>query len=42
MIQDGIVPNTGYIKYSFRFNGEQKGGIFTFNASAAYSDAHTE
>lgn len=40
--QDGVVPNTGYKKYSFRFNGEQKAGIFTFNASAAYSDAHTD
>ena len=40
--QDGIVPNTGYTKYSFRFNGEQRVGIFTFNASAAYSDAHTD
>lgn len=40
--QNGIVPTTGYQKYSFRFNGEQKAGIFTFNASAAYSDAHTD
>lgn len=40
--QDGIVPNTGYTKYSFRFNGEQRVGLFTFNASAAYSDAHTD
>lgn len=40
--QNGIVPTTGYRKYSFRFNGEQKAGIFTFNASAAYSDAHTD
>ena len=40
--QAGIVPQTGYKKYSFRFNGEQKYGIFTFGASAAYSQAHTD
>ena len=40
--QKGIVPNTGYNKYTFRFNGEQKAGIFTFNANAAYSQAHTD
>ena len=40
--QVGVVPETGYKKYAFRFNGEQKVGIFTFNASAAYSDAHTD
>ncbi len=40
--QKGIVPNTGYTKYTFRFNGEQKAGIFTFNANAAYSQAHTD
>ncbi len=40
--QDGIVPTTGYRKYAFRFNGEQKAGIFTFNANVAYSDAHTD
>ena len=40
--QAGIVPETGYNKYAFRFNGEQKVGIFTFNASAAFSDAHTD
>ncbi len=40
--QVGVVPETGYTKYAFRFNGEQKVGIFTFNASAAYSDAHTD
>lgn len=40
--QGGIVPETGYRKYAFRFNGEQKVGLFTFNASAAYSDAHTD
>ena len=39
--QVGVVPETGYKKYAFRFNGEQKVGIFTFHVSAAYSDAHT-
>src|SRR3989339_159560 len=40
--QVGIVPETGYDKYTFRFNGEQRVGIFTFNANAAYSQAHTD
>lgn len=40
--QVGVVPQTGYKKYAFRFNGEQKVGLFTFTASAAYSDAHTD
>ena len=40
--QQGIVPKTGYDKYTFRFNGEQRAGIFTFNANAAYSQAHTD
>ena len=40
--QAGIVPETGYQKYAFRFNGEQKYSIFTFGASAAYSRAHTD
>ncbi len=39
--QTGIVPNTGYKKTTFRFNGEQKYKIFTFSANAAYSDART-
>ena len=39
--QDGIVPTTGYTKTTFRFNGEQKVGRFTFGANAAYSDART-
>ena len=39
--QDGIVPTTGYTKTTFRFNGEQKVGKFTFGANAAYSDART-
>lgn len=40
--QTGVVPETGYNKYTFRFNGEQKVGIFTFSANAAYSQAHTD
>ena len=39
--QDGIVPTTGYTKTTFRFNGEQKVGRFTFGANAAYSNART-
>ncbi len=39
--QTGIVPQTGYKKTTFRFNGEQKYKIFTFGANAAYSDART-
>ncbi len=40
--QQGIVPETGYNKYTFRFNGEQRAGIFTFGVNAAYSQAHTD
>jgi TonB-linked outer membrane protein, SusC/RagA family len=40
--QDGVVPNTGYTKYTFRLNGEQKVGILTFSANTAYSQAHTD
>ena len=40
--QDGVIPGTGYDKYTFRFNGEQKVGKFTFSANAAYSQAHTD
>ncbi|MGM9803764.1 MAG: SusC/RagA family TonB-linked outer membrane protein [Muribaculaceae bacterium] len=39
--QDGIVPETGYKKSTFRFNGEQKYKMFTFGANAAYSEART-
>lgn len=39
--QDGVVPNTGYKKTTFRFNGEQKYKLFTFGANAAYSNART-
>ena len=40
--QAGVVPQTGYRKYTVRFNGEQKVGIFTFNSNVAYSQAHTD
>lgn len=39
--QDGIVPTTGFSKTTFRFNGEQRYKIFTFNANAAYSQSRT-
>ena len=39
--QDGIVPQTGYKKSTFRFNGEQKWKLFTFGANVAYSEART-
>lgn len=39
--QEGIIPNTGYKKATFRFNGEQKWKIFTFGANTAYSQART-
>lgn len=39
--QDGIIPETGYKKATFRFNGEQKWKIFTFGANVAYSQANT-
>lgn len=40
--QDGIIPTTGYKKTTFRFNGEQKWKMFTFNANVAYSQADTD
>jgi len=40
--QAGVVPQTGYTKYTVRFNGEQKVGIFTFSANVSYSEAHTD
>ncbi|MDR0420137.1 MAG: TonB-dependent receptor plug domain-containing protein, partial [Prevotellaceae bacterium] len=40
--QKGIVPNTGYDKTTFRFNGEQKYGKLTLNVGAAYSHANTD
>lgn len=40
--QTGIVPNTGFDKTTFRFNGEQKYGRLTVNANVAYSIANTD
>ncbi|MEO6916519.1 MAG: SusC/RagA family TonB-linked outer membrane protein [Chitinophagaceae bacterium] len=40
--QTGIVPNTGFDKTTFRFNGEQKYGRLVLNANVAYSMAHTD
>ena len=39
--QGGIVPETGYDKTTFRFNGEQKIWKFTLGANVAYSIAKT-
>ena len=39
--QGGIVPETGYDKTTFRFNGEQKIWKFTLGANVAYSVAKT-
>ena len=35
--QTGIIPETGFEKTTFRFNGEQKYGILTTGANVAYS-----
>lgn len=40
--QGGIVPQTGYDKSTFRFNGEQKIWKFTIGANVAYSIAKTD
>ena len=40
--QDGVVPGTNYKKSTFRFNGEQKWKMFTFNANVAYSENRTK
>jgi TonB-linked outer membrane protein, SusC/RagA family len=37
--QKGIVPNTGFDKTTFRFNGEQKYGRLTLSSNVAYSIA---
>ena len=39
--QDGVVPETGYKKNTFRFNGEQKWKMLTFTANASYSQSRT-
>jgi TonB-linked SusC/RagA family outer membrane protein len=40
--QTGIIPNTGYNKTTFRFNGDQKYGNLTVGANVAYSIANTD
>ncbi|MBP1614631.1 MAG: TonB-linked outer membrane protein, SusC/RagA family [Bacteroidetes bacterium] len=40
--QDGIIPETGYIKNTVRFNGEQKYGKLTIGANMAYSIANSD
>jgi ferric enterobactin receptor len=40
--QTGIVPNTGFDKTTFRFNGEQRYGRLVLNANVAYSIAKTD
>lgn len=40
--QKGIVPETGYDKTTFRFNGDQKYGKLTLGANVAYSLANTD
>lgn len=40
--QAGVVPETGYKKTTFRFNGEQKWKMFTFSANTSYSESRTK
>lgn len=40
--QDGIVPNTGYDKTTFRFNGDRKYGNLTVAANVAFSVSGTD
>ncbi len=40
--QQGIVPETGYDKSTFRFNGDQKYGKLTVGANVAFSNANTD
>lgn len=40
--QSGVVPETGYKKTTFRFNGEQKWKMLTFSANTAYSQSRTD
>ncbi|MDP3397935.1 MAG: SusC/RagA family TonB-linked outer membrane protein [Bacteroidales bacterium] len=39
--QEGIIPETGFNKSTFRFNGEQKFGKLSVGANVAYSQATT-
>jgi len=40
--QTGIIPNTGFDKTTFRFNGDQKYGRIKLGANVAYSIASTD
>lgn len=40
--QTGVIPNTGFDKTTFRFNGEQRYGRLTLGANVAYSLANTD
>ena len=40
--QNGIVPNTGYDKTTFRFNGDRKYGNLTVAANVAFSVSNTD
>lgn len=40
--QTGIIPETGFKKSTFRFNGDQKFGKLTVGANVAYSQAYTQ
>jgi hypothetical protein len=40
--QEGIIPETGFNKSTFRFNGEQKFGKLSVGANVAYSQATTD
>lgn len=40
--QGGIIRTTGYEKFTFRFNGEQKWKMLTFGISAAYTKSTTD
>ena len=40
--QDGIIPNTGFIRNNARFNGEMRFGWFSVGLGAAYSQSKRE
>ena len=39
--QTGVVPTTDFSKTTFRFNGEQRYGIFTFGSNVSYAESNT-
>lgn len=41
LYQTGIVPTTDFVRTTFRFNGEQKVGRFTFGVTASYAKSKT-